>query len=292
MITRVRRRLRSAVGRGGSGGGMPTSKPPTKRPRRTPPQCPAGWQVGPPDFVIVGAEKAGTTRWMRLVSEHPDVYLEQGRREIHFWDHMAGRWPTQADFDRYHRFFPRPPGGITGEKTPQYMNLWWIPRMLAEAAPDARIIVILRDPIERYLSGRTQGEKPRAAAVARGMTDSKFTQLAVINAMHRGQYALQLEWLMDAYPREQILVLQHEQCIEATLPMLARTYEFLGIAPFAPDPALLEQEINTAKTDKVPLEPERRELLLRLYRPQVKRLKEMVPDLDLSLWRNFADLEG
>lgn len=233
-----------------------------------------------------------TSRWIRLLGEHPDIYPARGTQEIHFWDEMAGRWPTHSDIDGYHRFFPRPAGGITGEKTPQYMSLWWIPRMLAGAAPDARIIVIVRDPIDRFISGRTQVEKYRAANLARGMTDLAYTRRAVEMSMHRGQYALQLTWLMNAYPREQILVLQHEQCIESTLPMLARTLEFLGAAPFTPDAELLAAEINPARMEKVQLEPRRRELLRQLYRPQVLRLKELVPDLDLSLWRNFADLEG
>jgi hypothetical protein len=42
--------------------------------------------------------------------------------------------------------------------------------------------------------------------------------------------------------------------------------------------------------EKVQLEPQRRELLQQLYSPQVRRLKELFPDLDLSLWRNYADL--
>src|SRR4051812_23061279 len=51
-----------------------------------PPPCPDGWTVGPPDFVIVGAEKSGPSRWMRLVREHPEVHVAKGLRELHFWD--------------------------------------------------------------------------------------------------------------------------------------------------------------------------------------------------------------
>ena len=58
-----------------------------------------------------------------------------------------------ADFvERYHRNFPRPAGGVTGEWTPRYMYDHWSLRLLRRAAPEARILVILRDPIERYRS--------------------------------------------------------------------------------------------------------------------------------------------
>ncbi len=261
------------------------------QPRPTPPECPPGWVVGPPDFVIVGAEKSGTSRWLRLLRQHPDIHSLEGFREIHFWDDIAGRWPTEDDFDRYHRFFPRPPGGLAGEKTPHYMSLWWVPRMLAEAAPKAKIIVLLRDPVERYVSGRTQLEKYRDENVSRGMSDVVYTRRSVESSMHRGQYALQLPWIMDAFPPEQVLILQYERCNLAPANELARTFAFIGVEPFTPDAAALQREVNPAWMEKLPLEPERRELMRRLYEPEVLRLTAMVPDLDLSLWPNFAHLE-
>ncbi len=260
------------------------------KPRPEPPECPPGWTVGPPHFVIVGAEKSGTSRWLKILREHPDVHIGRGVREIHFWDDMASRWPTQDDIDRYHRFFPRPEGGVTGEKTPQYMSLWWAPRMLAQAAPEARLIVMLRDPIDRYVSGRTQVEKYRPAPGTGGQAD--YDRRAVEISMHRGQYALQLHWLLEAFPREQLLILQYEACNADPQVQLDRTFAHIGVGPWAVPEELLAREVNTAWMEKVPLEPEREALLRALYRPEVIRLKEMVPELDLSLWPSYADLAG
>jgi Sulfotransferase family len=224
------------------------------------------------------------------MADHPAVQVTEGAHGIHFWEHIADRWLTQEDITSYHQFFPRPPGGITGESTPQYMSLWWVPRMLADAAPDARIIVLVRDPVDRYVLGRSQLEDYRALNTARGMSDRSFTRRAAELSMHRGQYALQLAWLMQSYPRERILVLQHEQCVESVEPMLARTFDFLGIDATSPASRSHTSDADPAPTDVVVVEPERLDLLRRLYRPEVLRLKELVPELDLSLWPNFADL--
>jgi len=256
-----------------------------------PPPCPEGWTVGPPDFVVVGAEKSGTSRWMRLIREHPEVHVAKGLRELHFWDGFGQKSPTPADIERYSQYFPRPAsGGVTGEKTPLYMNFWWVPNCLRTAAPEARIIAMLRDPVDRYVSGRSWHEKFRPGGPDTTRLDGKFTKEATERSMFRSLYALQVEWLFEAYPREQVLVLQFEACNRDTQGQLDRTFDFLGLPHFAPSQELIERRVNAAWLESVGLAPERRELLQRLYTPEVLRLKALVPDLDLSLWPNFADL--
>ena len=253
-----------------------------------PPHCPPDWSVGPPDFVIYGAPKAGTTRWQSLLAAHPDVHFR--RREVHFFDGIAARWLTADDIARYHSYFPRPPGSITGEKTPGYMSIFWSARMLAEAAPDARVIVLLRDPVDRYISDRTHHERLREREMGRRVPQARFERETVKGCFERGRYASQMEVLYDSFPREQVQVVQFEASIREPVEQLARTYAFLGLAPFVPEPAVLERRVNPAKAYTVETEPERLELITRLYRTDVTRLKRLVPDLDLTLWRNFADL--
>jgi len=267
--------------------GKPHRMGPIPKPRV--PDCPPGWTVGPPDFVIVGAEKSGTSRWLRLLRSHPDVEVVTGGRELHYWDAYHSRWPDQEDIERYHRMFPRPPGARSGEKTPQYMNLWWVPAMLALAAPEAAIIVMLRDPVERYISGRTQLDKYRPLDGDR-RAENAFKRRVVEQSMHRSEYSRQLEWLRLAFPPERILVLQHELCISDTQAQFDRTTDHIGLARHTLTTEALEERVNEAWLEPVPIEPERRTLLRDLYRADVLRTKALVPDLDLSLWRNYADL--
>ena len=69
-----------------------------------PPTVPSGWTTGPPRYVGVGAQKAGTSWWNRLIQAHPDVVNAGGQaKELHFFDRC---WETpfdESDVERYHR---------------------------------------------------------------------------------------------------------------------------------------------------------------------------------------------
>lgn len=120
----------------------------------TPPQAATDEVAGPPDFVGIGTQKAGTTWWFDAICAHPDVFF---RADIHKERHFFGRYAVRpfgpADCMQYHDWFPRPPGSMTGEWTPDYIHCPWVPALLAQAAPRARLLILLRDPVERFRSG-------------------------------------------------------------------------------------------------------------------------------------------
>jgi len=224
------------------------------------PEIPDGWQTGPPDFVIIGAQKSGTTWWQGLIEEHPQVVRPPGqRRELHYFDHFWDRWPSDEQFERYERYFPRPAGSLVGEKTPGYLYQPWVAPMLAHVAPDAKLIVA--------------GEI--------GMREHRITE-----AIERGRYAAQLEWWLEHFAREDILLLQYERCVADTQAQLTRTFEFLGL----PDHhASAEEMARTRKksADRPTVPPAMRRLLAAHYASDLSRLRELEPGLDLSLWPNL-----
>ena len=115
-----------------------------------------GWTVGPPHYVGVGAQKAGTSWWNRLIQSHPDVVNAGGQpKELHFFDRSWEVPFDDAAVEAYRRHFPVPEGSVAGEWTPGYLIDFWTPELIRRAAPDARILVLLRDPIERFRSGLT-----------------------------------------------------------------------------------------------------------------------------------------
>ncbi len=243
-----------------------------------PPETPAGHRIGPPDFVGVGTQKAGTSWWYEIIASHPGVHDVVGaHKERHFfspyWDQPFG----PADVDRYHRWFPRPEGAITGEWTPQYLHQPWVPALLAQAAPGARILVLLRDPIERYRSGMTH-------YAAR---DQDLDSRLALDAIERGCYARQVDRLLRFFPREQILLLQYEAVRADPLPAARRTFEFLGLDPDHV-PGDMSSEVNTTRVAKVELPEHLLTDLRRLYQADGPRLRELMPDLDLGLWPTFA----
>lgn len=245
-----------------------------------PPSCPDGWSIQPPDFVGIGAQRAGTSRWFALLCQHPAVCAVPGNpKELHFFDQFW-RGGTPAP-EAYHRYFPRPPGQIAGEWTPRYMHDFWTPPMLRSLAPDARLLVLVRDPIERYQSG---------LAHELGKTDAPSPLFAAGDAFSRGLYYRQLARVLAHFDEERLLVLQHEACLVRPDVELKRTHAFLGLEPALRLPANLAERVNPSPGVKVALAPERREALKEAYREDTARLLAAFPHLDAELWPNMKDL--
>ncbi len=237
-------------------------------------------RTGPPDFVGVAAQKAGTSWWYRLLVRHPQI-VAAPRKEMHYFQH---HWDTEFDADlisAYHRYFLRRDGEITGEWTPRYMVDPWTPGRLAAAAPDARILVMLRDPVDRFRSGATH-------MVARV---EPLHPRYLVEQFERGRYAPQLDRLLQHFAPEQILVLQFEQCVRDPRTYLRRTLEFLGVDPHY-SPEKIDEARNPGRIPHVSIPSDLRAQLVRDYSDEVRALADRWEQIDLSFWPNFEHLGG
>ncbi|MGD0881397.1 MAG: sulfotransferase domain-containing protein [Acidimicrobiales bacterium] len=239
----------------------------------TPPEPAPGETVGPPDFVGVGVQKGGTSWWYELILEHPGVYERPGiPKERHALTRYCVEPFGPAEIEQYHGWFPRVPGTIAGEWTPDYFGYPWVAPVLAEVAPRARILVLVRDPVDRFRSGLTfrlrLGAPPTSATVA--------------DAVRQGFYARHLRRLLEFFPAEQVLVQQYEQCRLDPPGQLSRTYGFLGLDPF--EPTEIGREVNVSGGEKVLVDEAAAGRLADLYRADALELAALVPTLDLSLW--------
>jgi len=247
-----------------------------------PPTCPAGWQVGAPHYVGLGAQKAGTSWWNALIHKHPDVVDAGGQpKELHFFDRA---WETpfgEADVERYRRYFPTPPGRVAGEWTPGYLIDFWAPELIARAAPEARILILLRDPIERFRSGLTH-----QLATSRAPLGDRDIQ----GAFQRGLYAPQLRRVLAAFPAERVFVGQYEACRDDPAGQLARTFDFLGLDPLELDKGAFGGEVNPTTRQKYEPSASLRAALLDGYAQDLEQLPELLPGLDLSLWPSAREV--
>ena len=247
----------------------------------TPPAVGPDLVTGPPDFVGVGVQRAGTTWWFSLIEQHPQLYSHPGlHKERHFFARFSVDTFDEGHVAQYHGWFPRPPGRRTGEWTPDYVAWPWAPPFLRRAAPDARLLVLLRDPVERYRSGL-------AHVVDVG---DRIGPVSAADAFTRGLYAAQLERLELVYPPTQILVLQFERCRDDPSTQLARTFSFLGVSDDF-QPAAVDDPVS-ASARKPALDDQEHSWLVELYTDDVRRLVQRHPEIDLKLWPNFAFLAG
>ena len=168
------------------------------------PTHPPDWQTGPPDFVIIGAQKSGTTWWQGLVESHLQIVRPPGqRRELHFFDHFWDRWPSEEQFEHYKRYFPRPSGSLVGEKTPGYLYQPWVAPMLAHVAPEAKLIVLMRDPVERFISGLGLLQRSGSLKGEVGAGEVGLREHRIVEAIDRSRYADQLAWWVSEPDRGQ-----------------------------------------------------------------------------------------
>jgi Sulfotransferase family len=245
----------------------------------TPPALGPGEEIGPPDFVGIGVQKAGTTWWYELILGHAEVSSHPGiHKERHFFDRFGAQSMQAGDVSQYHGWFPRRTGTLTGEWTPDYFAYPWVPRLLKQAAPDTRLVLLIRDPVERFRSGlahhRREGKPLDGAAIA--------------DAVQRGFYARALTGWLEEFDADQLLVLQYERCVADPETQLETTFRHLGLASSRHQAG--EQSAPSPASTGPDLDDQVREQLINLYASDVAALAERLGDLDLALWPNFAHL--
>jgi hypothetical protein len=224
--------------------------------------------------------KSGTTWWFSLLMSHPEIHVEF-EKELNYFNRNflrrldAGRC-TLADVEAYRAWFPRPEGTIAGEWTPNYAFADHLPVVLQAAAPGAKLIVMLRDPVERYRSD-----------LSRQMPSRDRKRLRY-RALANGMYSNILQPWEEAYAPEDLLVLQYEACVRSPHEQLAETFRFLGVDDSFRPPGT-RASVNASKS-KLELDPFIVEQLVRLYAPDVRNLVASRPGIDLSLWEHFAHL--
>jgi Sulfotransferase family len=202
-----------------------------------------------PDFFIAGAPKAGTTALHAALAQHPDLYLSAVKEPKFFL--TDGPPPNQGgpgDAKTYGEhvwrrseyeelFDPGPPGTLRGESTPFYLYRQDAQQRIKALIPDARLIIVVRDPVERAHSNWTHmwsaGLDPiddfvRACAaedqrVAAGWAD--FWHYKRI-----GLYGQQLQHLYSVFPLEQVLVMRYRDLVEDAADTLDRICGFLGVS--------------------------------------------------------------
>lgn len=239
-------------------------------------------KVGAPDFIGIGVQKAATDWWYYLICDHPAVQHPTTRpvelKELHYFSRFGTRDFGQPDIEQYHRWFPRSSSEIAGEWTPDYIYLPWVPYLVSLAAPDVRLIVCLRDPVERFRSGLAHNRA----------NFFRYESPSIADTVNQGFYAASLKRWMNYFRPDQFLILQFEAVVREPLPFIRRTYEFLGIDPeFVPD-VIDPNRRNKSPVTRAPLGQSTIRRLVDIYRPDVQDLLSMTPDIDVSLWPNFA----
>ena len=236
--------------------------------------------TAPPDFVGLGAMKAGTTWLQAQLMAHPEVF-DIGQKELHFFDWFTETELTDDHVAGYHARFARPSGMLAGEFTPRYMVDIATAPLLRRCAPDTRLLVMLRDPVARIDSHLRWPNTGQAM----------LPMFKLADAVHRCHYHQQLVHLLGSFPREQLLVLQYERILTDPTGLVRDALVHIGVGDTAFVPPALEEPVLRNPRPSTGVLPATRAAVVHYLRPEMARLAADFGDVvDLSLWPDFADL--
>jgi hypothetical protein len=248
-----------------------------------------------PDFLIIGTAKGGTSSLYFHLNKHPCV-AAPFRKEIYFFDRTYRRGVAW-----YRSFFPtllrkylttRRLGNplVTGESTPCYMFHPHVPRRVFETIPNVKLIVLLRNPIDRAYSYYNQQlrrgteqlsfeeaidreEERLQGELDRMLADESYFSFKRQNFSYltRGLYADQLSRWLSYFPRQQLLILNSEELFSNPAQQVQQVLAFLGLPP---------SELRVfPKINHVPysqMKPGTRQRLRDYFRPHNEKLYDLI----------------
>jgi hypothetical protein len=235
-----------------------------------------------PDFIIVGEVRCGTTSLYEDLLRHPDVtpslgngetveyeggsiYLSQ--KELRFFDRYWGR-----GLEWYLKCFPNN-GKIVGEASATYLfrslAMWRIKKSL----PDIKIIVMLRNPIDRLHSHFCHLKKYLPKWPKRYPTFERFVETAHENdyyLIEKGIYANSVQNCFDLFGEEQVLILKSEDLFASPQQVYNSILDFLGLSHFQPEFCCLRS------SGKKRISPTLKNSLADFYGPHNERLYRLI----------------
>ncbi len=256
-----------------------------------------------PDFLIIGAQKCGTTSLYTYLEQHPCV-IRAFRKELNFFDlgfqrsilWYRGYFPTLL-YKQYIEKVNRQ-NAITGEATPQYLFHPLAPERVAATLPNIKLIVLLRNPVDRayshYNHEKVRGreslsfedainlEKKRLSSELEKILEYKNYKCHIylrFPYLSRGIYMDQLQNWMRFFPREELLIFKYEDLVAEPPAVFKQTLNFLGLQSW---------ELKNYKASNVGkyssgLEPALRNRLIDYFEPHNERLYKYL-DIDFG-WR-------
>jgi len=206
-----------------------------------------------PNFLVIGAEKAGTTWLYDTLKQHPDIFLPD-TKELSYFNRLDSNLKPSDYFVTlplkwYEDFFSdRAHEHATGDISPMYICDTEAPARIAKTLPNAKLIAILRDPIERAASQYWMAKNKRhISASLEEVVASRHPAI-----IQRGLYADQIKRYMDFFSRSQLLVLIFEEVMSDRNSAIEKICGFIGVDPERLSRDRLDIAVNAAAAYKWP----------------------------------------
>lgn len=247
-----------------------------------------------PDFLVIGAQKSGTSSLNKYLNQHPQLFSSSIKNEIHFFDsgiHTLKRdnyergeawyrahFPLQLSISKESRVF---------ETTPLYLFHPLAPERIFKLIPDIKLIALLRNPTERAISHyfmlKRKDREPMSMLEAFQQEEtrqeellshlgSRKTLLTDYSYKARGCYAAQIANYYKFFPKDHILLLKSEDFFNDSMDTLKQVFNFVDVNPDFKVKDLSPR--NTGK-EKFDVTPGAREYLDEYFKPHNQALYDL-----------------
>jgi hypothetical protein len=252
---------------------------------------PKDWRIRGPAFVGIGAMKAGTSWWYKLLIDNPQIENNRLKmKELRYFIHFGYRGLKKPDILNYLNAFAAPAGSICGEWSPIYLYYPFCIKYLAETAPEAKILVILRNPVDCFLASLNEAAHHIHLFSLTEDQEYVFNVNQVFPwAIHINFFNIHINRLFNYFDRRQIMILQFEKCIMNPLEEIARTYQFLGVNE-KHVPENITRPVNRKEYLVQKALPGERCVLADIFKDDANKLAKSVKEIDLALWPDFTGL--
>lgn len=233
------------------------------------------------DFLIAGTQKGGSTALHHYLLLHPEVGMANVKG-VHFFDNEEYFRRSQPSYSKYHvRFHGVWSRKVLGEATPNYMYCQEAPQRIQQYNPQMKLIVVLRNPIERaYSHWNMSRDKMRDALSFWDALQSEKERLhatlplqnRVYSYIDRGFYTEQLGRIWKFFPKEQTLLLRSEDLKQRPQAPLDDVCRFLGVPPFA----RVESKEIYAREYLAPMSGRERDYLRQVFTPEIRQLEQLL----------------
>ncbi len=241
------------------------------------------------DFLVVGAQKAGTSALNKYLKKHIEIGMGR-RKELHFFDDEDFFSNANIEYSNYEsRFDFSAKKKVYGEATPIYM--YWEPscKRIWEYNPNMKLIFILRNPIERAFSHwnmefQKGNEKNDFAYCIRNeyqrAKESLPYQHRVYSYIDRGFYSKQIERFKEYFSDEQLLFIKYDEFKNQQQIVLHKIFNFLDV-----DVESYEFEFNWVKKLKKPTTISKidREFLINIFESDIHKVEKKL-DWNCNDW--------
>lgn len=236
------------------------------------------------DFIIMGTQKGGTTALSLNIGKHPDIYIDTNpdpfKSEIHFFDL---NWKKGIKWYKNHFNYSKK---MVGEKTPDLMYLDYTFPLIQSVNPYLKIIIILRDPIERaysswklitkYFNEKRSFENAvndELNIIKNGFDKNENITFytASEHYLRKGLYFKQIKKLLRWFTKDNLLILISENVIKNMDKEYNKVYKFFNIKPYTAKYELQFVSDDTSKIDRNLYNK-----LINFYKSDVKKLEDFL----------------